>query len=73
MSTMYTFLEVVKKDDVIKAAGKVGLKVADSEHSNETQFCLTDGESYIWFYNDEDGNVEDIGRYGKNTKVKTPS
>ena len=66
MSTCYRFTDSFTKTQVLKAAKKHGITESKTKDSSTTQFCLTDGESYLWAYCDEQGNNVDFCRYGAN-------
>jgi len=65
MSSSYRFDGKFSKKDILGAVKKCGLEVAKSDSSSSTQFCITDGECYIWAYNDRKG-VYGFERYGNN-------
>jgi hypothetical protein len=66
MSTNYRFTEEFSKEQVLEAMKPLGLEVSKSKDADNTQFCITDGDCYIWAYHGEDGNNVEFCRYGSN-------
>lgn len=70
MSTNYRFDESIPKDVFLAAVKSTGLSVhTPEEEVDKDKICVTDGESYLWFY--VSGNeVMDCCRYGANYDVE---
>ena len=62
MSTSYRFIETVKTEALLKAAEKLGFTVGKKD---EDSFCLTNGESYLWFYHANE-EITGMERFGAN-------
>jgi hypothetical protein len=66
MSTCYRFSQNVSKVAFNKAMKNAGVKDAKSEHASDDDFCITDGDSYLWVYPNSDGQIREFCRYGGN-------
>jgi hypothetical protein len=66
MSTSYRFLGDISKNKLLEAVEKVGLKVHTAPGVDFNNTCITNGATYIWFYNTDDEVILSADRYGGN-------
>jgi len=66
MSTNYRFDKELNKNELLKSLKKIGVVEHKTEQSSDNSFCISDGENYMWCYNNEDGVIYGYCRYGGN-------
>ena len=66
MSTCYKFDRPISKKEFLKSIKDIGVKEHICDGTNYKNFCISDGESYLWCYLNADDKIEDFCRYGAN-------